>query len=165
MVWRLCCITLLCGCSYGLLGPSGCGKTTLLRSMVGMTQLDAGNIHLKAQKKNNVGYMPQVRHGPEDHKRDDAGQYNTVVDLSIEHIVTKIWIQSVFKIKISNLKPFNSSRSNPAHGLTGDLEVAPTSSYLRSCKIYKKPSVIFKNHWEIWTWKPITPFKCYKQID
>lgn len=31
--------------------------------MVGMTQLDSGNIHLKAQKKNNVGYMPQVRHG------------------------------------------------------------------------------------------------------
>lgn len=32
-----------------------------------MTQLDAGNIHLKAQKKNNVGYMPQVRHEPEGH--------------------------------------------------------------------------------------------------
>lgn len=81
--------------------------------MVGMTQLDAGNIHLKAQKKNNVGYMPQVRHGPES-QCDDAGQYTNVVDLSIEHIVTKIWIQSESKIKISNLKPLKLFAIQPS---------------------------------------------------
>ncbi|KAG8327653.1 hypothetical protein J6590_015686 [Homalodisca vitripennis] len=44
---------------YGLLGPSGCGKTTLLRSIVGLMRLDAGEIYVKAGRKNNVGYMPQ----------------------------------------------------------------------------------------------------------
>lgn len=45
---------------YGLLGPSGCGKTTLLHCIVGRSELDSGEIQVKAKKKANVGYMPQV---------------------------------------------------------------------------------------------------------
>uniref|UniRef100_A0A1B6CAU9 Uncharacterized protein n=1 Tax=Clastoptera arizonana TaxID=38151 RepID=A0A1B6CAU9_9HEMI len=44
---------------YGLLGPSGCGKTTLLRCIVGRLKLDAGEINVKAGRRDNVGYMPQ----------------------------------------------------------------------------------------------------------
>ncbi|XP_050542631.1 ABC transporter G family member 20-like [Daktulosphaira vitifoliae] len=44
---------------YGLLGPSGCGKTTLLNSIVGRCQIDSGEIHMKASKREDVGYMPQ----------------------------------------------------------------------------------------------------------
>lgn len=46
---------------YGLLGPSGCGKTTLLHSIVGRCEIDAGEIEVKAKKKSKIGYMPQVR--------------------------------------------------------------------------------------------------------
>uniref|UniRef100_A0A1B6F783 ABC transporter domain-containing protein n=1 Tax=Cuerna arida TaxID=1464854 RepID=A0A1B6F783_9HEMI len=52
-------LTVRDGTIYGLLGPSGCGKTTLLRSIVGLMTLDAGEIYVKAGRKNNVGYMPQ----------------------------------------------------------------------------------------------------------
>lgn len=48
-------------CSYGLLGPSGCGKTTLLSSIVGRSELDSGDIMVKAFKREDIGYMPQVR--------------------------------------------------------------------------------------------------------
>ncbi|KAK7574524.1 hypothetical protein V9T40_011715 [Parthenolecanium corni] len=47
------------GTVYGLLGPSGCGKTTLLHCIVGRSELDSGEIQVKAKKKANVGYMPQ----------------------------------------------------------------------------------------------------------
>lgn len=47
--------------SYGLLGPSGCGKTTLLNIIVGKTELDSGDIMVNADKRENIGYMPQVR--------------------------------------------------------------------------------------------------------
>lgn len=46
---------------YGLLGPSGCGKTTLLSSIVGRSELDSGDIKVKAFKREDIGYMPQVR--------------------------------------------------------------------------------------------------------
>ncbi|KAG8327657.1 hypothetical protein J6590_015690 [Homalodisca vitripennis] len=52
-------LTVSDGTIYGLLGSSGCGKTTLLRSIVGLLRLDAGEIQVKAGRKNNVGYMPQ----------------------------------------------------------------------------------------------------------
>uniref|UniRef100_A0A1B6DER0 ABC transporter domain-containing protein n=1 Tax=Clastoptera arizonana TaxID=38151 RepID=A0A1B6DER0_9HEMI len=47
------------GSIYGLLGPSGCGKTTLLSCIVGRSELDSGEIKVKAESKSNIGYMPQ----------------------------------------------------------------------------------------------------------
>ncbi|XP_050519724.1 ABC transporter G family member 23-like [Daktulosphaira vitifoliae] len=47
------------GIIYSLLGPSGCGKTTLLKSIVGVETLDSGFIHLDAESKMEIGFMPQ----------------------------------------------------------------------------------------------------------
>jgi len=47
------------GTIYGFLGPSGCGKTTLLSAIVGRNRLDAGDIYVKVQNRNMIGYMPQ----------------------------------------------------------------------------------------------------------
>ncbi|KAL4131486.1 hypothetical protein QTP88_008794 [Uroleucon formosanum] len=44
---------------YGLLGPSGCGKTTLLSCIVGRSELDSGDIMVKAVTREDIGYMPQ----------------------------------------------------------------------------------------------------------
>jgi ABC-type Fe3+/spermidine/putrescine transport system ATPase subunit len=51
---------------FTLLGPSGCGKTTLLRSIAGFRDLDAGTIHFGAQRidtlpphRRNIGMVFQ----------------------------------------------------------------------------------------------------------
>jgi len=47
-----------------LLGPSGCGKTTLLRMMDGLTPIDAGTIHIGAERitepSGSVGFVFQA---------------------------------------------------------------------------------------------------------
>ncbi|CAH1395212.1 unnamed protein product [Nezara viridula] len=47
------------GAIYGLLGSSGCGKSTLLNSIVGLMQLDAGEIRIPSLGKKDIGFMPQ----------------------------------------------------------------------------------------------------------
>jgi ABC-2 type transport system ATP-binding protein len=50
----------------GLLGPSGCGKTTLLRSIVGVQQLESGEVTVlgrpagAAELRREVGYVTQA---------------------------------------------------------------------------------------------------------
>ena len=56
---------------YGLLGPSGCGKTTLLKSLIGLLDIDGGTIYVDDELRNRkpghirinlnkLGFMPQV---------------------------------------------------------------------------------------------------------
>ncbi|ODM87848.1 ABC transporter G family member 23 [Orchesella cincta] len=56
------------GTIYGLLGASGCGKTTMLSCLVGLRQLDSGDIRVFGAKPGTIssgipgkklGYMPQ----------------------------------------------------------------------------------------------------------
>ena len=56
-----------------MLGPSGCGKTTLLKSLIGLTNLTKGEIYIDNELRNpqnknlidltKLGFMPQVRIG------------------------------------------------------------------------------------------------------
>jgi ABC-2 type transport system ATP-binding protein len=56
------------GTIVGLIGPSGCGKTTLIRTMVGIRQPDAGEISVLGTTPSEfteadrarIGYMPQL---------------------------------------------------------------------------------------------------------
>ncbi|XP_025200629.1 ABC transporter G family member 23-like [Melanaphis sacchari] len=59
VVFRSLNMTVPKGKIYGLLGPSGCGKTTLLSCIVGRSELDSGEIMVKALKREDIGYMPQ----------------------------------------------------------------------------------------------------------
>lgn len=50
--------------SYAMLGSSGCGKTTLMTCLVGINQLDSGEMEVFSEpvtkaNKSRVGYMPQ----------------------------------------------------------------------------------------------------------
>ncbi|MCM0614172.1 ABC transporter ATP-binding protein [Marinobacter sediminum] len=42
------------GTFFSILGPSGCGKTTLLRLLAGFDKPDAGDIHIRGQRMNDV---------------------------------------------------------------------------------------------------------------
>lgn len=54
---------------YGLLGPSGCGKTTLLKSLIGLTDISEGSVFVDKELRskyneshinlNKLGFMPQ----------------------------------------------------------------------------------------------------------
>lgn len=57
---------------YAFLGPNGSGKTTLIKSVLGLTTLDKGDITVDGHSiknnwayKNRIGYMPQIARFPE----------------------------------------------------------------------------------------------------
>ena len=60
-------LTIIPGEIFGLLGPNGAGKTTLINSMLGLTKVQGGEIHLFEKDlntyyeyiKKNVGVVPQ----------------------------------------------------------------------------------------------------------
>lgn len=57
---------------YAFLGPNGSGKTTLIKSILGLSNVDKGEIVVDGQPirdnweyKNRIGYMPQIARFPE----------------------------------------------------------------------------------------------------
>jgi len=65
-------IQLEAGKIYAFLGPNGSGKTTLIKSILGLTQPDAGEILIDNENiknswryKSRIGYMPQIARFPE----------------------------------------------------------------------------------------------------
>jgi Cu-processing system ATP-binding protein len=57
---------------YAFLGPNGSGKTTLIKSILGLTQPDTGEIWIDKENikgswryKSRIGYMPQLARFPE----------------------------------------------------------------------------------------------------
>jgi Cu-processing system ATP-binding protein len=55
-----------------LIGPKGCGKTTLIKSILGMTLPNSGDIFFQGKSiakniiyRKNIGYMPQIGRYPE----------------------------------------------------------------------------------------------------
>ena len=59
-------LVVACGSVTGLLGPSGCGKTTLLRAVVGVQRIEAGEVRVlgypagSPQLRDKVGYVTQA---------------------------------------------------------------------------------------------------------
>ncbi|MEX2234323.1 MAG: ABC transporter ATP-binding protein [Cyclobacteriaceae bacterium] len=60
------------GKSYALIGPNGSGKTTLIKSILGMVIPNQGEIRIGGKSirndwkyRENIGYMPQIGHYPE----------------------------------------------------------------------------------------------------
>lgn len=50
----------------GFIGPNGSGKTTTLKSIIGLTKLESGEIHISGQRfteasKKFIGYLPEER--------------------------------------------------------------------------------------------------------
>ncbi len=64
-IWREVDLTVRPGEFIAILGPNGTGKTTLLRSILGLTQLSAGTIevagHSPRRGDDTVGYIPQQK--------------------------------------------------------------------------------------------------------
>jgi Cu-processing system ATP-binding protein len=64
-------LTLGAGRVLALVGPNGAGKTTLIKSVVGLTRPDGGEIRLDGEPvrgeayRARIGYMPQIARFPE----------------------------------------------------------------------------------------------------
>lgn len=65
-------LTVRCGRVTALIGPNGAGKTTLIKSILGLTRADAGEIHVGAMRvgddpsyRAHIGYMPQIARFPD----------------------------------------------------------------------------------------------------
>ncbi len=56
-------VTIPSGKLLAIVGPNGAGKTTFIKSILGLIKPIAGSVHilggLRAQKKNNIAYVPQ----------------------------------------------------------------------------------------------------------
>jgi Cu-processing system ATP-binding protein len=68
-------IQLTSGKAYALIGPNGSGKTTLIKSILGMViptcgdiLVDSKNISKDWKYRENIGYMPQIGHYPDNMK-------------------------------------------------------------------------------------------------
>ena len=65
-------LTLATGRVTAIVGPNSAGKTTLIKSILGLTRVDAGTITIAGRPldergayREAVGYMPQIAHFPE----------------------------------------------------------------------------------------------------
>ena len=70
------------GQATGIVGPNGAGKTTLIKTILGLTKPDSGEIHLNGLRlngscdyRNNIGYMPQIARYPETMKVRELLQF------------------------------------------------------------------------------------------
>jgi ABC-type multidrug transport system ATPase subunit len=80
---------------YSLMGSSGCGKTTLISTLVGIDELDSGNIEIFGQapreNRSRIGYMPQQAALVEELKvREMIWFYGTIYGMSSDMIKDKI---------------------------------------------------------------------------
>lgn len=90
-----------------IVGPNGSGKTTLIKSILGLVEIDNGEIHFDGfniakdiSYRNRIGYMPQVGHYPENLR---VGE---VIEL-IKSLRTKIVSQDTnHLIQIFALEPY-----------------------------------------------------------
>lgn len=83
------------GMIYALMGSSGCGKTTLISCLVGISNLDSGDIEIfgepTRQNKSRIGYMPQENALiPEFTIREMVWFFGTILSLSSVKIKTRL---------------------------------------------------------------------------
>lgn len=97
-----------------LIGPNGSGKTTLIKSILGLTIPDSGDILLNGKSilkdfhyRNSVGYMPQIGRYPEHMKihqvfemMKDLRSTQTILD---EEIIGEFGLNSLLEKRMGTL--------------------------------------------------------------
>jgi ABC-2 type transport system ATP-binding protein len=113
----------------GLLGPSGSGKTTLMRSIVGVQQVDAGQISVLGlpaghrDLRRQVGYVTQAPSVYEDLTVAENLRYFSRVlgapDSDVRRVVDEAGLGSHLDVMVSRLSGGEHSRVSLAAALLG----------------------------------------------
>ncbi|KHD89598.1 MAG: hypothetical protein OM95_02375 [Bdellovibrio sp. ArHS] len=101
------------GLIHGILGPNGCGKTTLIKSMLGLVHIDAGDVLLDGVPLKNcrekVSWLPQHPEAPRNTSPQEL--FTFIEDLRGE--------KAVFKDLLIREFDFSSELTKPLKALSG----------------------------------------------
>lgn len=102
----------------GIIGPNGGGKTTLLRAILSLVPIAAGNIRLCAQHRLPIGYVPQISRidrtfpitvresvltGRLRPGLSPFHRYTRVDTEFVDSIIEKVGLQKVYRRQVSDL--------------------------------------------------------------
>ena len=121
------------GTVVGLLGPSGCGKTTLIRSIVGVQIVDAGEVAVlggpagSAELRPRVGYVTQAPSVYSDLSvTENLVYFSKVLDVPrgrVDEVIEMVDLGAYAQHVTSNLSGGQRARVSLATALLGDPEL------------------------------------------
>ena len=121
------------GSVTGLLGPSGCGKTTLLRAIVGVQVVAAGEVTVlglpagSPPLRRRVGYVTQAPSVyPDLTVRENVGYFAAVLDAprgDVERVVTTVGLAEHADSRVDRLSGGEQARVSLATALLGRPEL------------------------------------------
>lgn len=98
------------GMIHGILGPNGCGKTTLIKSMLGLVHIQAGQVLLNGVALKNcrekVSWLPQHPEAPRNTTPEELFKF--IEDLRGEKAVFKETLIQEFDFKKEMEKPLKA---------------------------------------------------------
>lgn len=117
------------GSVVGLMGPSGCGKTTLMRSIVGVQRIDAGELTVLGLDprdpalRSQIGYVTQAVSVYSDLSvRDNATYFAALQGFSqddAERAIATVGLAELAERPVSTLSGGQASRASLAGALVG----------------------------------------------
>ncbi len=105
---------------YGLLGHNGAGKTTTLKAIIGLLNIDSGNIHVDNDIK--IGYMPEA---PVFYEHLTLKEYMDFIseDYKYDNLIELVGLKKFMNKKISNFSKGMKQRAAFACSLTHNPDI------------------------------------------
>lgn len=130
------------GAVFGLLGPNGAGKTTLIRMLLDIIKPDTGRILinndlLKAQDKDNIGYLPEERGLYRNQKVVDILLY--LCALKSMHEEDAIRSINYYLTKLDMIEHLDSKVSSLSKGMQQKIQFVSTIAFNPSIVILDEP--------------------------
>jgi ABC-2 type transport system ATP-binding protein len=151
------------GESIALIGPNGAGKTTIIRSIMGLINIDGGEIERNFDPRRDVGIMLQNDYFPENLKVKEVlelhkSYYNSTVDNS--YLLSVAELEKEANSNVNSLSGGQKRRLSFAVALSVDpkllfLDEPTVGMDVQSCKLFwstiqdiqkKKKTILVTSH-------------------